>query len=172
MQIFLLFARRLNFSFNKFSIFIKSALHALDRSIAAHPKFLANHPNESLVVRDENYAAGKFIDRLAERFNCLDVEMICRLVENQKVWICHAHFSESNSRFLPSAQARDNLKRQISAHTKTSQLSSILLDWLAWKFILHQLDAVDVHVELIDVMLTKIAEFKTSMVSDEAGSWS
>lgn len=74
-----------DFSLHDLSVFVESAFHTLDGAVCANPKLLANHPDESFVVRDENDAAGVLVDGFAERFNGFDVQVIRRFVENEEV---------------------------------------------------------------------------------------
>lgn len=74
-----------DFSLHNLSVFIESAFHALDGAVCTNPQFLANHPDESLVVRDENDAPGVLVDGFAERFNGFDVQVIRRFVKNEEV---------------------------------------------------------------------------------------
>lgn len=60
--------------------------HALYSSICANPKLLADHSDESFVVAHKNYAASELGDGFPKRFDCLDVQMIRRLIKNEEVW--------------------------------------------------------------------------------------
>lgn len=79
-------------------------------------------------MRHENHAAGELRDSLPERFDGFDVQVICRFVKYEEIWVCcemklkvkgdsiislvqptHTHLGKGNARFLTSTQARNDL---------------------------------------------------------------
>lgn len=75
----------LDFHLDALSVLIETSLHAFHRSIGTNPQFLAHQPDQALVVRHENHAAGEFAHRLAQSFDALDVQVIRRFVQHEEV---------------------------------------------------------------------------------------
>lgn len=63
------------------------ALQTRDSAVGAVPELFADQFDECLVVSDQNQSAFVFVEGFGQRVHCLDVQVICRFVQNQKVWI-------------------------------------------------------------------------------------
>ena len=154
---------RLKLCLDHFLILVESSLDSLDVVILAEPNLVADVFEKSLVVRDEDDAALVGGERLAQGFDGLHVQVIRRFVEDEEVGLLHAHGGEGDATLLPSAEGEKRLKRQIAGNAELTQLPAIEFDRLAGQFGLDEFDAVEVHVQLVDVMLGEIPQLQLAM---------
>ena len=64
---------------------------------------VADAVEEVAVVRNHEQCATGTGEHLLKIFNCLQVEMVCRLVHYQKVWLCNEHGCNGNPLYLSTA---------------------------------------------------------------------
>ena len=80
------------------------------------------------VVRDDDQRAVVVLQRLGQRFAHLDVEVVGRLVEQQKVRALANDQREREARLLAARQALDRRRRHVAAEVEAAEeVAQILL---------------------------------------------
>ena len=89
--------------------------------------------------------------------------MIGGFVKNEEIGFLDAHGGEGDAALLSSRKREKRLERQISGNAELTELTSVKLDRLPGHFGLDELDAIEVHVQLVDVVLGEVAQLQLPM---------
>ena len=151
------------FFFDHLFVFVESPFDSLDRVIFAQPDFVAYVFEQSFVVRHEYDSALVRRQGFSQGLDGLHVQMIRRFVQNEEVGFLDAHRGERDATLLTTAEGEEGLKRQLARDAELTQLAAVVFHGHTGTFRLNKLDAVEVHVQLIDVMLGEITQFQLPM---------
>src|SRR3954453_4520424 len=85
------------------------------------PDARRNFPQEGSIVTHQEHRAVVFLERILERFDVLDVEMVGWLVENEKIGTTERHERERHAGALTAAECADLAKNLIAAEAKRAE---------------------------------------------------
>mmetsp|Transcript_19691 Transcript_19691/g.58405 ORF Transcript_19691/g.58405 Transcript_19691/m.58405 type:complete len:447 (-) Transcript_19691:1023-2363(-) len=141
-------------------IVVKVAVVLSDLSVFDHQHLRAllvraDARQQLRVVRDDDDAALKLLDRVAQRVDRLHVKVVGGLVEQQDVRALQADAREDDARLLAAAQLADGRQVVSAGEPKAAQHRTHLLRLQAGRGEpLHEVfDRVDVHRERVDKVL-------------------
>lgn len=95
------------FLLHNLAVLVKASLQGVDLALGTDPQLLTHHPDESLVVTDQDDATLVLDQAMAQGFNGLDVQVIGRLVQDQEVGVVGTEDGKGHSGLLTSGQACD-----------------------------------------------------------------
>eukprot|EP00982_Pelagococcus_subviridis_P014036 31303-Pelagococcus_subviridis.AAC.15 len=97
-------------------------------SVLAHPNLLRDLVDEPEVVRHENDAAVVRVDRVRERVDALQIEVIRRLVQKQQVRLLHADHRVNQAALLPLGHLPNLRELHLPADAVPSEIRSPLVE--------------------------------------------
>mmetsp|Transcript_11162 Transcript_11162/g.27770 ORF Transcript_11162/g.27770 Transcript_11162/m.27770 type:complete len:374 (-) Transcript_11162:928-2049(-) len=118
-------------------------------ALVAHPDLLGNLVNKPEVVADQHGATRESIDGIGQRVDTLHVQVIRRLVQQQKVWVRQRNQREDHTRLLAVGKSSHLSRLHFTCHTILAQLGPPLVN-LQFFGALRRRDAlcVSLHEEL------------------------
>src|SRR5262249_39337841 len=97
------------------------AVEVLEVRAVERPDPRRNLAQKRSVVTHQQHGTVVFLERVLERFDVLDVEMVGRFVENQKMGFRERHERERHARTLAAAERADLAKHLLAAEAKGAE---------------------------------------------------
>ena len=96
-----------------------------------------------------------------QSINCINVQMVRRLIHNQDLGVIPNSHCEGDSALLSSWEQVLRPELQIASKSEWGKVASIGFNWLTWECELKLLNGTEHQVELVDVVLCEQTYSKT-----------
>mmetsp|Transcript_26579 Transcript_26579/g.60765 ORF Transcript_26579/g.60765 Transcript_26579/m.60765 type:complete len:444 (+) Transcript_26579:146-1477(+) len=109
------------------AVLLELAVEDVHLAALDHPDLPAHGVDERHVVRDDHHPALEVAQRRDKAVHCLQVEVVGRLVEQQKVRALHPQLDEDDARLLPAREGGDLLLVVVPLQPKAAEHVANLL---------------------------------------------